>query len=70
MRLRYTLGFLFGVLLLSASCDQGSKPAEKSTPPPNAAPTSSNLKETHPDQPTGLPQSGEGKQVPTKRREA
>jgi len=34
------------------------------------APTSSNLKETHPDQPTGLPQSGEGKQVPTKRREA
>ena len=66
MHQKIGLGFMAGVLLLTASCDQGSKPADHPTSPSNAAPTSSNLKETHPDQPTGLPQSGEGKQVPTK----
>lgn len=60
------LALLAGVLLATASCDQGSKPAEHQASPSDAASTSSNLKETHPDQPTGLPQSGEGKQTPTK----
>ena len=52
---------------IATSCDQGSSPSGPPTTPSGAAPTSSDKKETHPDQPTGQPQSGEGKQIPTTR---
>ena len=48
------------VLVLSCltfGCDQGSKPSDQ--PAGKSAATSSERKETHPEQPTGKPQSGE-----------
>lgn len=42
---------------LTVACDQGSKPSDQ--PARNPAATSSERKETHPEQPTGKPQGGE-----------
>jgi hypothetical protein len=67
MRLIVRLGFLAGVLFLGASCDQGSKPTTSPATTPEAASTSSERKQTHPQQPTGQPQAGEGKQIPANR---
>ncbi len=44
------------LLSVSAGCDQGSKPSDRPAAP---GATSSERGETHPQQPTGEPQSGE-----------
>jgi len=67
MGLLIMLALLAGGLFVATSCDQNPQPSVTPTNAPSAAPTSSDRKETHPDQPTGVPQSGEGKQVPVTR---
>lgn len=67
MSKRLIFASLVANLIMATSCDQGSPPSGSPTSPSGAAPTSSDKKETHPDQPTGQPQSGEGKQIPTTR---
>jgi hypothetical protein len=52
------LGSVLVVLSVAMGCDQG--PAQPNQPAGvNPAATSSERKETHPEQPTGKPQSGE-----------
>ncbi len=53
------LGPLVCVAMLGIGCDQGSKPPEQAAQPSDTPATSSERTETHPDQPTGVPQSGE-----------
>lgn len=54
---------LFSLLLSMAfvtACDQGtSQPNKPAAPQSGSSSTSSDRKETHPEQPTGKPQSGE-----------
>lgn len=62
MRYLGMLALLLVALTGATACDQHPQPSQT---PSNAAATSSDRKETHPAQPTGEPQSGEGKQVPS-----
>jgi len=64
MRYVGMLVLLLAGLTGATACDQSPSPSPTPPNPSNAAPTSSERKETHPEQPTGQPHSGEGKQVP------
>jgi hypothetical protein len=64
MRYLGMLVLLAAGLTVATACDQSPSSSPAPQNQPNAAPTSSDRKETHPEQPTGQPQSGEGKQVP------
>jgi hypothetical protein len=59
-RIEYRLALwpVLALWTLAVGCDQGPR---QSNPPAsgNPAATSSERKETHPQQPTGMPQSGE-----------
>ncbi|MCC2643426.1 MAG: hypothetical protein K0S45_3839 [Nitrospira sp.] len=53
------LGSLVCSMALFAGCDQGANQSTKPAADPLGSSTSSDKKETHPDQPTGQPQTGE-----------
>ncbi len=54
----FALGSAVFLWSLTAGCDQGTKQSNQPASG-NPAATSSERKETHPEQPTGTPQSGE-----------
>ncbi len=58
---RFSFGLLWLVLAVSLvpACDQRPNPSEQPAKQSGSAGTSSDRGETHPDQPTGKPQSGE-----------
>jgi hypothetical protein len=57
IELHVLLGSVLAASCMTAGCDQGTKQSNQPTGAGQA--TSSDRKETHPEQPTGKPQSGE-----------